>query len=161
MSYQQPQFHPPAYGPPPPHSSPASGRPRWLVPVIVVASVVLLAVIGTVVIVSRSGGVTIKGTLRLFDLGEFTPSVGSCAGHGGYSDIRAGAQVVITDAEANTIALGSLGLGKPDGSSFCVFPFTVQDVPGRSYYGVEVSHRGRVQYSRGDVGKELALTLGS
>ncbi|MER7131358.1 hypothetical protein [Streptosporangium saharense] len=86
-----------------------------------------------------------------------------CVTTGGYSDIREGAQVVITDEASKTIALGSLEAGKPDSQNpaRCVFPFSVQNVPaGRPFYGIEVSHRGRLQYTAEQIAMSLQLTLG-
>ncbi|MFF0575501.1 hypothetical protein [Streptosporangium saharense] len=87
----------------------------------------------------------------------------SCVTTGGYSDIREGTQVVITDEASKTIALGSLEAGKPDSqsSALCVFPFSVQNVPGgRPFYGIEISHRGRLQYTAAQITMSLQLTLG-
>jgi hypothetical protein len=42
-----------------------------------------------------------------------------------------------------------------------VFGFSADDVPsGRSFYTVEVAHRGEVKYSKADAAKPLELTLG-
>lgn len=85
----------------------------------------------------------------------------SCATTGGYADIRRGAQVVVTDASSATIALGQLGYGSWDRQKGCVFLFTVADVPaGHRFYGVEVTHRGRLQFSAEQVAEPLALTIG-
>ncbi|WP_433414978.1 hypothetical protein ACQP1V_36125 [Microtetraspora malaysiensis] len=85
----------------------------------------------------------------------------------GYSDIRQGAQVVVTDATGKTLALGTLGAGKrhlPEGAApvarRCAFPFTVQAPGGQDFYGIEVSHRGRLQYTAEQVREPLELTLG-
>lgn len=80
---------------------------------------------------------------------------------GAFSDLRPGAQVVVSDAAAKTLALGELGPGRQDGIGGCVFAFTVKNVPsGQQFYGVEVAHRGRVQYPAEQLAKPLTLTLG-
>lgn len=96
-----------------------------------------------------------------------------CEMSGGYSDIKSGAQVVVTDAGSKTLALGALGPGKlllPNNDDTplykwvarrCVFPFSVANVPaGQQFYGVEVSHRGRVQYPADRIAQPLDLSLG-
>lgn len=89
-----------------------------------------------------------------------------CAVGGGYSDIRAGAQVVVTDDAGRTLALGQLGDGTlrlPDlehwGTRSCVFPFSVQVPGGHDFYGVEVTHRGVVRYSAGQLRQPVELSL--
>lgn len=83
-----------------------------------------------------------------------------CVTGGGYSDIKEGAQVVITDEANKTIALGHLEGGTLDGAR-CVFPFSLPDVPaGHRFYGIEVSHRGRLQYTAEQLAVSLQLTVG-
>lgn len=84
-----------------------------------------------------------------------------CAGKGGYTDIRAGAQVVITDSAGATVAIGSLDAGSVDDRG-CVLPFSVPNVPaGKGFYGIEVSHRGSLKYSEAEFStRNMDLTLG-
>lgn len=94
-----------------------------------------------------------------------------CAGDGGYDDLKQGARVVVTDNAGATVAIGSIDKTEPvveldddaDGgyrATSCVLKFTVPEVPaGRGFYGVEVTHRGRVQFSERDLLSPLALTL--
>jgi hypothetical protein len=52
------------------------------------------------------------------------------------------------------------GPGKRCGDA-CVIPFTVGNVPtGLGFYGIEISHRGRLQHSETDLRHGLDLTLG-
>mgnify|MGYP001562051118 CR=1 FL=1 len=83
-----------------------------------------------------------------------------CTGHGGYDDISAGAQVIVTDAASKTVAVGELDPGARDGEGVCVFPFSLMVPTGETIYGIEVSHRGRVQYQAGQLKQPLSLTLG-
>lgn len=86
----------------------------------------------------------------------------SCWGKGGYDDIREGAQVVVTDASGATVGIGRLATGQPsvsgDRATKCVFRWEVTGVPdGSSFYAVEVSHRGKLQYSRTEVVNPINL----
>lgn len=113
----------------------------------------------------------INGSITL-DLPDFVwdDDSSTCVGTGGYDDIHVGAQTVVTDAAGTTIAVGSIVDDIPqvgdliDGTAratSCVFRFRVQDVPAdKGFYGVEVSHRGRLQYPEAEASKELTLTLG-
>lgn len=87
-----------------------------------------------------------------------------CNGQGGFNDIQGGAQVVVTNASSATVAVDRLSNGVPtidgDRATSCVFRFSVAAPAGLGFYGVEVSHRGRLQYSEADVHRGLALTLG-
>lgn len=89
-----------------------------------------------------------------------------CEMRGGYKDIRQGAQVVVTDTASKTIAVGQLDGGRvdrPDGTAYpsrkCVFSFALTAPAGHDFYGVEISHRGRVQYSADQIKNSLELTL--
>lgn len=98
------------------------------------------------------------------DIGWYGPETTPCQPGGGYSDIHEGAQVVVTDAAAKTLAVGSLGPGMQDDTGAgktCVFSFWVNDVPvGEKFYGVEVAHRGRLQYPAARITDPIILTLG-
>lgn len=68
-----------------------------------------------------------------------------------YDDVKAGAQVVITDASGKTLALGKLGDGTAVGASSetadCRFDFTIYDVPGgSSFYGIKVGTEQSQQF---------------
>lgn len=155
-------------------------RPRWLLPA--AAAAVLLAGGAAVYVLSdeesaatsspkptsTAAARTVVGTLTLNDSDGFTfASDSGCNGTGGYDEIRAGAQVVITDGAGTTVALGQLGSGQMDGTfnsstaEMCKFNFAVPAVPtGKGFYGVEIAHRGRVQYPEQQLFGALALTLG-
>jgi hypothetical protein len=84
-----------------------------------------------------------------------------CAGGGGFDDIREGTQVVVTDAAGKTIALGQLTAGGRKGGVGCMFLFVVENVPaGLDFYGIEVSHRGRVQYTAAQLAAPIELSIG-
>jgi hypothetical protein len=90
-----------------------------------------------------------------------------CAGTGGYDDMRVGAQVVVTDENSTTIAVGSIDSATPmmdpdDGNLArgCSLGFSVAGVPeGRQFYGVEVTSRGRLQYTRDQMKGRLQLSF--
>lgn len=105
--------------------------------------------------------VTIAGQLVLTDKSLDAAAGAACAGRGEYSDIRRGAQVVITDETGTTMALADLGQGRSVGTNMCSFPFTVPDLPGRSFYGVEIGNRVKVQFTPEQVAGPITLTLGA
>lgn len=86
-----------------------------------------------------------------------------CVGAGGYSDIGEGTSVTVYDATGAIVATGKLGTGKAlAGAGTCLFPFQVAGVPGSDFYQVEVSHRGRVNFTAEQVANnEVSLVLGS
>jgi hypothetical protein len=70
--------------------------------------------------------------------------------------------VTVTDSAGKTVALGSLQDGKAAGIDSCAFFFTVKDVPdGIKFYGVEITHRGIVQYSSAQMKAGPVLSLGN
>lgn len=111
---------------------------------------------------------TITGTMSLKDsafggLTSGTACTGSDAGSG-YGDINQGAQVTVSNNSGSILALSSLDAGSADGSGNCVFNFTVQSVPYSSFYQIEVTHRGNVDYSYQQLssqGFSMGMTLGN
>ena len=78
------------------------------------------------------------------------------------SELREGANVVVTDASGNTVAVTSLQAGKwenRDGITYCRLPFSVRVPSGKGFYGVEVAHRGRVQFTEAQLGAAV-VTIG-
>lgn len=113
--------------------------------------------------INISGTIAVRGGVSQNGLdGEACATTGA-----GYKDIQAGVQVVITDAASKTVALATLGPGtmrRPGGPDdferHCVFSFAAPAPAGHDFYGVEVSHRGRVQFTAAQVKAPLELTLG-
>lgn len=111
---------------------------------------------------SQSGGLTMfgaSGSITVMGEGNFRG--GPCHGKGGYSDMDRGTQVTVYNANDKPTTLGSLGAGVSQGSD-CVFPFQFVDIPiqkGSSIYSIEVSHRGKIQFTR-DQADSLDFTLG-
>lgn len=105
--------------------------------------------------------VTVSGSLELTDY-ETRYGPDNCAGRGGFADISAGTQVVVTDGAGETIGVGSLTAGSPAGrENTCRYYFAVREVPGDlDFYGIEVSHRGRVQYPRAALNSPVVISLG-
>lgn len=142
---------------PAPPDTPKRRRRLWLFAAI---GVCVLATAGVAaVLYLRAGTVTIHGTLELRSADGFHLVGSQCVGDGGYSDISAGAQVVVTDETSKTVGVGSLGTGSWIGSH-CEWPFEVKVPDGSAFYGVEVTHRGRVQYPADRLDKPITLTLG-
>ncbi|MEV5411029.1 hypothetical protein AB0K60_19565 [Thermopolyspora sp. NPDC052614] len=114
----------------------------------------------------KPANIDIHGTITVTKEGVFQGSEGEpCHPDSGYSDIRPGTQVVITDPTGKTIAVGALGNGtnRTRSTSYlsdCEFPFRVTAPAGQQFYGVEIGRRGRLQYAADRLGQPLELTLG-
>lgn len=166
--------------PPPGHKRRDWHRSRWvpLVAAVAAVGVFLTGMVGMHLIRPQLQAAiapsfapqpfSVSGFMAL-ELGGFVwdrdPDV--CAGKGGYDDIRAGTQVVVTDPSGTTIALGQLDPGiprrDPDNASRatqCRFPFQVTNVPGgHEFYGIAVGRRGKLEYTRDKIVLPLELTL--
>lgn len=112
---------------------------------------------------------TIMGNLHLDDLAPgWTVGAACHALSTGFADVAAGAQVIVTDPAGKVVGTGTLGVGKVEvnpklGSpaKICTFPFTVAAVPtGLGTYGIQVSHRGVLQYREADLAGPVILELG-
>lgn len=145
-----------------------SGRPRWFLPVIVGAGVIVLAII-VVIVVLIVNAVTphafaTGGTLSVSATGIVggTQDGDECHTTGGFTDIETGAQIVVTDDQGKTVAVGELGGGKVAAEGLaCQFPFTIKDIPaGSKFYKVEISHRGGPQYTERQLRSGLDLSIG-
>jgi len=172
---------------PPPTAAP-SATPKhrtWLIVLLAALVTALAAALGFVLLRPTSQDpqastptaalLTAHGELQLDGVPADNPPgtriVGApcSATKAGYSDIRYGAQVKVTDAAGAVVGVGSLGRGVfmvdpglGDPFRLCAFPFSVVDIPGgRGPYGVEVSHRGIVLFAEADLADEITLTLGS
>lgn len=104
---------------------------------------------------------TVNGTMSAELSYHDSSDGGDCRTGGGYSDIRTGAQVTVKDEAGTVVAVGKLDPGH-NHSGQCVFEFAVNGVPdGKTFYGIEVSHRGELRYDRDQLNQTLAFTLGS
>ncbi|GAB3869415.1 hypothetical protein GCM10028801_46240 [Nocardioides maradonensis] len=65
---------------------------------------------------------------------------------GGYDDIRDGADVTVYDASGKILATGQLSGGTADEHGV-EFSWTVENVPEQPVIQVEVSHRGKLNYT--------------
>jgi len=112
---------------------------------------------------------TLSGTFTLTD-GAGSYRAGwtegdPCSGSGGYADIRAGTQVVVTDGTGNVLAKSELGSGSglkgeiQDMVLSCKFNFDVSSVPKSDFYKVSVGHRGELTYSYAEM-QQNAWTVG-
>lgn len=105
-----------------------------------------------------TGGLDLKTTSVTAD--DLLTAGGSCAGKGGFDDISEGTQVVISDKSGTTLALGQLSNSSYDIAD-CHFDITVDSVPaGKSFYKVEVSHRGGIQFTESQLREGITLSLG-
>lgn len=154
--------------PPAPTAGPAPA-PRqsfWRRPAgIAVAVVAAVALIGGAAFAGYTafGGnndLTIEGTLVLVGRDNYKVSGVMCNPDGGYSDISAGTQVVVTDAAGATIGIGSLANGENE-TAGCTFAFRVEGVPaGHDFYGIAIGKRGNIKYTPEQLTKPVELSLG-
>jgi hypothetical protein len=71
--------------------------------------------------------------------------------------------VVVKDEAEKIVALGKIGPGIESDFHECEFEFTVEDIPERPFYTVEIGKRGSLVYAREELDREgwhLALTIG-
>lgn len=144
---------------------PAQPRRRARLAAIVTGAVILLAAAGGtgayLLTPDKPTTVTIIGTMTLLPA-AFNPAYPGtpCTGGVGYDDIAQGTDVVVRDAAGKVIGTGQLGAGSVRGT-YCVFWFTVSEVPQETFYGVEISHRGVMTYTADQVKRPLEVALGS
>lgn len=109
-----------------------------------------------------SGTVALKSTQFMWN-----SDTDLCWGTGGYGDLTIGAAVAVTDPAGIIVALGPITtghVGDYDGNGVtaltCNLGFTVSNIPsGKSFYGVEVTHRGAVTYSEATLRNPITLTV--
>lgn len=156
-------------GSPPPAPMPAPAAARrsfWRGPGgIAVAVIAAIALIGGVAFAGysvflRDTDLTVEGSLVLVGRDNYKVNGVSCNPDGGYSDISAGTQVVVTDAAGATIGIGSLKNGENEIEG-CVFAFRVENVPiGHDFYGIAIGKRGNIKYTPEQLAKPVELSLG-
>lgn len=101
---------------------------------------------------------TVTGTVTLPN-GDFINTGNACYGMGGFEDMRPGAKVTVTDAAQRTVAVGVIESAR-EAVTECHLAFRVEDVPrGEDFYGLEVTHRGRLQYTAGELEQSLTISL--
>lgn len=103
----------------------------------------------------------VRGAVKL-RVGQYFAAGNSCAGDGGYRDLAPGAQVTVTDETGKILAVGRITTGAGSATSGCTLLFEVDNVPrGAAFYGVEVSHRGRIQKTEAAIlAGPLEFTIG-
>jgi hypothetical protein len=104
---------------------------------------------------------TITGTFEVIDSDEYRyESDGSyCEGEGGYGDINASTQVVVTNGDGDSITRTELGPGVVDGLS-CKYEFSFEVTEGEDMYVVAVGDRGETTYTFDELKEGPALSLG-
>lgn len=107
----------------------------------------------------------VEGSLTLRDYSRF-PSIRtsglSCEGRGGYSDIRGGMTITVTNPAGEKIAESALERGS--GFTFlCVFSFSVELLEGEEEYIISFGRRGEFSYTESElkVPDTVSLTIGS
>ena len=92
-----------------------------------------------------------------------SPPGSRCSGAGGFSDLDIGAGVTVTDQAGRIVGTSSISSSSKGDPKTCTFTFDVPGVPNRSFYKVEVSHRGGITYSYNQLqtaGWSIATTIG-
>ncbi len=135
-------------------------RPEWQIALAIVAAIALVATIGVGIwwwttqrTIAVDGDITVTSSRSTQSVG------GACTTSGGFTDIAAGAQVVIKDGTGKVVATTTLGPGTGVGGA-CTFPFKVAVPQGSDFYGVELGRRGVVQYGADQLAAGVHLTLG-
>lgn len=110
--------------------------------------------------------ISVRGQLILSDMPSRIASLGqsTCSGSGGYADLTAGAQVVISDDAGKTLTITRLDDGEPssadDPEGRCTFPFSGTVPAGKGFYSITVTHRGAVKFSELDMTAIPTVTIG-
>jgi len=140
---------------------------------VLVFAVMALGLAGLAVLGTRSSagsavprartGLRLAGTFTLFSSSQ--PQAKPCASRPGYSDIAAGAPVVVRDERGVTVATAPLSSGTSEPSRRgCVFRFRIQPLPVAAAYTVSVGRRGGLRYSYADLqnaGWRVTMGLGA
>lgn len=125
---------------------------------------VIVIVVVLVVVVPGAQRFTLTGTVQVSGGSSDLPTVAvvgdTCHGENGFDDMKIGTTVTVTNSDGKVVAVGAVDGATPSGVD-CVMSFTVPDVPSSDFYGVEVAHRGSVQFSRDQAKSGVVLTLGS
>ena len=83
-----------------------------------------------------------------------------CETDGGYSDIREGIQITVTNGEGHQIGYATLGGGRFVNDK-CRFPFSMSLPSGEDVYSFSLSERrGQVSYQETDLYSEVELSFG-
>ncbi len=107
----------------------------------------------------------VEGSLTLEDYGRF-PSIRtsglSCEGRGGYSDIRGGMKITITNSAGEKVAETALERGSGF-SFFCRFGFSVEILEGEEEYTFSFGRRGEFSYTESElkIPNTVLLTIGN
>ena len=110
------------------------------------------------------GSITVIDTKPSALFPSITTKGTECHGSGGYSDLAAGASVILRDERGTVLSSAALVDGSGTKTS-CTLSFLLPAVPDTAqFYVVTVSHRGEVSTSHADMvtsGWQIALTIGS
>lgn len=130
--------------------------------VLVLAAAVVAALVAGGLYLFLPSDLTVHGEIRLTDDKLLTAAGDSCAGQGGYDDMHAGTQVVVTAPDGAVLAFGVLAAGAlVNGSQPCVFKFTVNVPSGKDVYGFTTGRRGTVQVNEAALDELVVLDLGN
>lgn len=106
----------------------------------------------TALLTGGASSVTLHGAMMINPASDnefgdnFSTVGGTCTGSGGYDDLSQGASVTIHDPTGKVIATGALQEGHGVDGIGCLFNWRITNVPREKFYGVEISHRGTVDF---------------
>lgn len=103
---------------------------------------------------------TISGTFSLFDTDLYGDDGDPCEGEGGYGDLNASTQVIVSNGEGDQLARTELGPGTLD-TYTCEFEFEFEATEGEDSYLVEVGDRGTVSHTWTELKGGPALSIGT
>lgn len=91
----------------------------------------------------------VTGSFKLHD-DQAVKTNTSCTGTGGYSDIKAGTEVVVKDEAGKILATSALVDAPSPVYGICEYTFTVA-VPDAAFYSLAVGRRGDLTYSKDEL----------
>lgn len=128
---------------------------------LIVGAIATLCVAGAGVsaalLTGGASSVTLHGTMMInpasdSEFGDNFSTAGStCSGSGGYDDLTQGASVTIHDPTGKVIATGALEEGHGVDGVGCLFNWRIPKAPKEKFYGVEISHRGTVNFKTAEI----------
>lgn len=105
--------------------------------------------------------VRVEGSFEINDYSEYwrDDDGDPCEGEGGYGDINASTQVIVTNGRGDALTRTSLGQGRVSDLS-CRYEFEFEVTEGEETYVVAVGRRGETSYTFEEIKRGIQLSLG-
>ncbi|WP_058036866.1 hypothetical protein [Rhodococcus sp. KB6] len=84
---------------------------------------------------------------------------GGCVGKDGFSDIREGVSVLISDKSGEPLVKTKLNQGRPKDNFTCTFRFTAEVPGGEDFYTVQVAARNKMTYTGEEMKAGIQMSL--